>query len=69
MESRKPELTIEIPPLVLTEQSSEEEETNCTTASRVLIPCTMGLLILGLSSGALFFLIELSKIKWVMFQE
>ena len=68
MESKFPqvgELAIVIPaPIVI---SDLEEDTNCTTASRVLIPCWIGILIIGLSSGSIFFLIELSKIKWVMF--
>lgn len=70
MEStRKPELTIIIPPPVdISEQSSAEEETNCSTVSNALIPCTIGVIILGLTSGVVYFIIAISTVKWAMFQ-
>ena len=65
MEStRKPELTIIIPPPIVVE---EEEETNCSTVSDALIPCTIGVIILGLTSGVVYFIVAISSVKWVMF--
>ena len=67
---KDPNLTIIIPEYQQPSNVVEDEpvEYNCSECLSNVCGCFCGLIVLGLTSGAIYFLVWFSSIKWVMFK-